>query len=150
VGYNTNSQSIKFGWGTTARRMFNILYANIDIINNAHWKGGIAISMDLELTHKDKPCDISNISFTNITFEEQKVQVKAPHGYARVRNVTFTNIAGLRGKFDSFQLVGNSSTWNIDGVKFKNVTLAGRLLTNETAHADGMVMRNVNNVVFEP
>ena len=33
VGLNAGSDSIKLGWGTTSRRMYNMRWENIDVVN---------------------------------------------------------------------------------------------------------------------
>lgn len=152
VGYNSGSISLKVGWGATCRRIFNISYTNIDIINNKRPGGdmyhGAVIGFDLEITHISHPVSISNISYTNVRYENQALFVKATGGFATIRNVYFNNITAEQGDFSSLTVVGNSSKYDIEGVLFKNVRVGGKLVTHDALN-HGMKVAYAKNITFE-
>ena len=70
VGLNAGSDSIKLGWGTTSRRMYNMRWENIDVVNycpegcgtpSARVQGGRIIGFDLYITHRLNPSVVSNV-----------------------------------------------------------------------------------------
>ena len=70
VGLNAGSDSIKLGWGTTSRRMYNMRWENIDVVNycpegcgtpSARVRGGRIIGFDLYITHRLNPSVVSNV-----------------------------------------------------------------------------------------
>ena len=70
VGLNAGSDSIKLGWGTTSRRMYNMRWENIDVVNYcpegcgtppARVQAGRIIGFDLYITHRLNPSVVSNV-----------------------------------------------------------------------------------------
>jgi len=70
VGLNAGSDSIKLGWGTTSRRMYNMRWENIDVVNycpegcgtpSARVQAGRIIGFDLYITHRLNPSVVSNV-----------------------------------------------------------------------------------------
>ena len=151
VGLNPDYDiSLKLGWGAAARRIYNVSYSNIDLIDlYPVSRPGDVINLYLTLVHRDKPVEVTNISFTNITFDKQGIKVDMPHGYAHVKGVRFENIRGQRGNFSSIELSGHSDEYGIDDVLFRDVYLGGRLLTAESAAADGMKVAFARGVRYE-
>jgi hypothetical protein len=149
LGFNSGSMSLKVGWGSTARHMGNISYDQIDIVNNQARIGGMGniIGFDIEITHSNAPVLISNFSFSNIRYDEQAIQLVIPHGYAKIRGVSFTNVSGEKGNFSSIGLNGASDEWNIANVAFNNVRVGGELVT-EKALSGGMVAKHAENITF--
>ena len=89
---------MELGWGAAARRIYNVSYSNIDLIDlYPVSRPGDVINLYLTLVHRDKPVEVTNISFTNITFDKQGIKVDMPHGYAHVKGVRFENLVGQRG-----------------------------------------------------
>ena len=76
---------MKLGWGATARRIYNVSYTNIDIVD-AKWTHigahSSAIDVQLKITHPANPVVVSNVSWTNVTFENsngvQRIAVELP------------------------------------------------------------------------
>merc|ERR1711994_903041 len=99
-------------------------------------------------THISHPVAISNISYTNIWYENQEIFVKASDGFATIRNVYFNNITAEQGEFSSIAVVGNSSKYDIEGVLFKNVRVGGKLVTHDALN-HGMKVAYAKNITFE-
>ena len=130
--------------------------SNVDIVD-AKWASighsSSLINLQLAITHAAHPVVVSNVSWRNITFDNsngaQRIAVTLPLGGARIERLLFDGIRAPRGNFSAVSLAGHSPADNIDGVLFRDVYLGGRLLTAQTAAADGMTTQFATNVRFE-
>ena len=63
----------------------------------------------LKITHPANPVVVSNVSWTNVTFENsngvQRIAVELPLGGAQVDGLTFDNVVAPRGNFTRLVLL---------------------------------------------